>query len=363
LNYEEKKDKLLDKSKNLDKAINSVLGSDQNGLVIKSHHRDKIDELQKQSGTILEKLKKDEFEIAVVGQEDSGKSSLLNALIKTDIFPSASGRTTYTSTKLVAGSGDKVEVTLYTYNEFDEIFTNRLQAIGVKEELAKEKGFKNFSPNLSSYKNKHNSKIVEDLIKDIEKTISNRDEIIELLENKGGETLTFEGNALNDFKVFVKGDKSKKDFSKPRATKEITIYSSKLQAMPNSIIYDVPGFNSTTALHKEQTKKMLEEADSIIFISDSSSPDLKDDEAEILKQTEKDNFEVPLKDKIFVFGNKFDNANNKKVADDNKKLFFETFKNENIQISSERFFVGSAGKYLKDKNILNDKTEEIELKP
>ncbi|EJF07185.1 dynamin family protein [Thiovulum sp. ES] len=318
MSYDDKKQKLLEKSEKLNEAIESVFKSDKDGLVLKPHHKIEVEELQKQSKTILGKIQKGEFEIAVIGQEDSGKSSLLNALIKTDIFPSNSGRTTYTSTKLISGKEDKAEVKLYTFNEFEDIFISRLEAIGVDEKLAKEKGFRNFSPNLNSYKNEKNNTDIKDLIEDAEETLNFRDEIIELLEEKGGETVSFDETKLKDVKEYITGTEN--DKSKPRATKEIVIYSSKLNAMPNSIIYDVPGFNSPTKLHKEQTAKMLKESDSIIFITDVSSPNLKGDELQTLSKGD-DIYGVSLKDKVFVFGNKYDRANNEKEAEDNEKKF------------------------------------------
>jgi len=84
--YEMTKQKLLKKSEELNKNINEILQNDPNYLIFGKSERNKIEELQKRSAVILQKLQKNEFEIAVIGQEDSGKSSLLNALIETDIF-------------------------------------------------------------------------------------------------------------------------------------------------------------------------------------------------------------------------------------------------------------------------------------
>ena len=131
MNYKDKKEELLERSKKQNEIINSVLNSDGDNLVFNSETRNKIEELQKKSKVILEKLDKDEFEIAIVGQENCGKSSLLNALIKTDMFPSASGRLTYTSAELIAGKKDEAFVTLYSYDEFNKLFLDKLKSIRI----------------------------------------------------------------------------------------------------------------------------------------------------------------------------------------------------------------------------------------
>ncbi len=358
MSYEQKKNELLENSKKLNEAINSVIKSDPNKLVINSSDRSKINELQKASSVIVEKLKKDEFEIAIVGQEDSGKSSLLNALIKTDIFPSASGRTTYTSTKLVSGKEDKAEVTLYTQNEFDEIFKARLKSIGIEGDYLLDgislEDFENEFKELSNQKQtdaKHNN-----LYNDTKEIIELKDKLSPLLQFKGGQTLSFEGANLQEFREYVTGHVS--DKSKPRITKKVVIYSSQLQAMPSSVIYDVPGFNSPTRLHKEQTENMLKQADSIIFITDVSSPNLKDNELDLLSKGE-DSYGVSLKDKLFVFGNKYDKANNEKEALSNEQKFRNDILHEKTIGDEKRVFVGSAGKYLVDNNIGNIKIDNL----
>lgn len=349
--YEMTKQKLLKDSEKLNKNINEILQNDPNYLILGKAERNKIEELQKRSAVILQKLQKNEFEIAVIGQEDSGKSSLLNALIETDIFPSASGRTTYTSTKLVSGQNDKAEVTIYNYDEFDAIFIKRLESIGIK-------GFSFDAINLEDFKQEFKDLPAEiqkrakldNSYSEIEEILQEQKEIAELLNSQGGKTLTFQGAKLQEFKNYVTGEKD--DKSKPRATKEIIISSSQLKKMSNAIIYDVPGFNSPTKLHQEQTDKMLKNADSIIFISDVSSPNLKGDELQTLAKGD-DIYGMPLKDKLFIFGNKYDKANNYKEAINNETKFKHDVLSQKAIADEKRVFIGSAGKYLVDNKIGN----------
>jgi hypothetical protein len=128
--------------------------------------------------------------------------------------------------------------------------------------------------------------------------------------------------------------------------------------MPNSIIYDVPGFNSPTKLHKEQTEKMLKEADSIIFITDVSSPNLKGDELQTLSKGD-DIFGVSLKEKLFVFGNKYDKANNESEAQKNEEKFKDDVLSQKAIGDEKRVFVGSAGKYLVDEKIGDVKIDNL----
>ncbi|MEA3314406.1 MAG: dynamin family protein [Campylobacterota bacterium] len=339
----------LEKVEKQKEAIDIVINSDEKSLIFTSDRRYKLDELQKHINPIYEKLKKNEFEIAVVGQEDTGKSSLLNALIKTDIFPSASGTTTYTSTKLMYGEKDRVEIIFYSESEFKENLNNRLKSIGIDKVALNSLNLKVFDE-----KFKRLTKSQKDNAKDnnnyneIKEIINEKSHILDILKEKDGKTKIFEDENFEEFKEYITGEKNNK--SKPRAVKSITIYSSELKELKTAIIYDVPGFNSPTKLHKEQTQEMLKKADSIIFISDVSSPNFKGDELDLLLNS-KDEYEISLKDKLFVFGNKLDKANNKDESVNNQEKFTNDLK-EKLEIN-ENIFIGSAGKYLVDNKIGN----------
>ena len=88
--------------------------------------------LQDDAARMLPKLEKDEFEIAVVGQESSGKSTFTNALIGCIAVPSDQERCTYTSTCIRSSGTDRAEVTFYTSSEFEEAFRNQLKILNEK---------------------------------------------------------------------------------------------------------------------------------------------------------------------------------------------------------------------------------------
>lgn len=55
------------------------------------------------------------------------------------------------------------------------------------------------------------------------------------------------------------------------AVKEVSIESSKLGKLQNAVIYDVPGFDSPTGMHLEQTKERMKEADAIMLIGSAKA--------------------------------------------------------------------------------------------
>ncbi|NTW21468.1 MAG: hypothetical protein HGA42_18650, partial [Nostocales cyanobacterium W4_Combined_metabat2_030] len=69
----------------------------------------------------LERLKKREFRIAVVGLEKAGKSTFVNAWLECDLLPAKGGRCTFTTTQIYSvqnESEQKLEVQAKTEDEF-----------------------------------------------------------------------------------------------------------------------------------------------------------------------------------------------------------------------------------------------------
>ena len=93
------------------------------------------------------------------------------------------------------------------------------------------------------------------------------------------------------------------------------IYSTELRKMPNAIMYDVPGFNSPTAMHEEQTLQKMRAADAIIMVAKANEPTLTAEVLKIFQNSDVDG--AYLSEKLFVFSNKADLATDlqKKQAD------------------------------------------------
>lgn len=312
-----------------------------------------IKEKLEKNHKLLAKLEKDECEIAIVGLEKAGKSTFANALIGSDIFPSAAERCTYTTTRLIYGE-DKAVVTFYTKPEFNSRFMRLLELVkypSITEETFDvlstqefNKYFASLEYNQPELYNSHKGKA--------------EIEIQDILNNKNkmtltGEAIIFNGSEITSdlFKSYIKGENN--DKSKPYSVKSIEIQSSKLNQLKNAIIFDVPGFDSTTQLHTEQTVERLKSADIIILITNvGQNPNIQGTILNILKE-QADYDGVKLKEKLFIFGNKKDSANSLEQAEENH----HTLLNDAIKLelgNDKNVFSGSALKYLYDNKITQE---------
>lgn len=322
-------------------------------LQLNEKQTEKLRDIHVKNKKLLHKLQSNEFEIAIVGLEKAGKSTFANALIESSVLPSAPERCTFTATQLKNGA-DKAIIEFYNEDEFNAIFRQLL--IEIKYPNAENESFRNvsldkFEAYFSSleemehdlYKN-HIGKTDEE-IKDI---IKSRDKL-----RLDGDTINFSGDELTKdiFQAYIKGENKGADTSKPRSVKRIQIESSKLKEMQTAIIYDVPGFDSPTKIHIRQTEERLKAADAIILVTNvGRNPSIQGTSLSVInKNTDADG--IALKDKLFVFGNQIDTANNAREANGNKEILIKDVEKYKIG-SREKVFTGSALKYLVDKKII-----------
>lgn len=156
----------------------------------------------------------------------------------------------------------------------------------------------------------------------------------------GKQDKVFSGDELlcDDFKGFIE---------KPEraiAVKEVRIGSSKLEQMKNAIIFDVPGFDSPTAMHKDQTLARMKNADAIIVIANGDRPSITKGVLDVFNDRDDDN--IPLSEKLFVFANKIDKA---ATPSENIRITKEEWKKYKYINDESRIFAGSANAYLQAK--------------
>lgn len=348
--------------------------------------REKLKELQEASKKIRDKLEKREFTVAIVGLEKSGKSSLGNALIELMALPEYRERCTYTTTEIRASETNdgSAEVHFYTYEEFNETFRQMLGAVEYPN-AANVDFDKMELPAFNSHWQRvmNNNPVLynaydKNIAQDIRIILQNKTTITDLLgkdKKPFEESFLNDSNIVNTFKQFITGivriDREERyenvngqrrkvvintavRDAHPYAVKKVIIRSAQFAAMEDIILYDVPGFNSPTKMHQEQTEKMLKEADAIIFVTNvAENPNLEQAQLSTLSnEKNKDTYGVELKNKSFVFGNKIDRANSKQEAIDN----LGTLRREsyNRSIAREGYVIGgSARAYLESVGLIH----------
>lgn len=317
--------------------INKILGLNTDGL-LESDVEGRLDEIGNKATKLLDKLKNNEFEIAIVGLESSGKSTFVNAVIGNDILPSKPGRCTYTSTSIRYGDNTAI-VKFFSEEEFEKKFQNDLKQLGIKDyglytyEKLSPEDYRRMFDEIEDSKNS-----TVNVNEDIEEIIKNKEKIKKFI---GAAPKTFRGE------IELEGEDFKKFITEPAyalAVKEIIIYSDKLDKMQNVIIYDVPGFDSPTKVHKEQTSKRMKDADAIIYITTAERPSLTDSALKMFAK-ESDEDGVRIGDKIFVFANKADYPMSKEELEANIDVIKSDLVGRSIiteKLVNSRLIVGSA---------------------
>lgn len=314
---------------------------------------DSLNDKVKKAKQLLYKLQKNEYEIAIVGLEKAGKSTFANALIGNDILPTKDERCTYTSTSIRAGE-DKAVIEFLSREEFDTAFKERLKKIKIPN--YENMSFETLA--LNTYETFYNELDEEtkenygaNLNQDIRNILNARSNISKYLSKPKQEIyfteIEQEKLLSNEKFEIVRKFIQEKEYA--LAVKEITIYSNRLVAMENAVIYDVPGFDSPTKIHRDQTIDKMKSADAIILIANGRSPSFTGPLVDIFrKETDYDG--IKLGDKLFVFINLIDAA-----TDPDKNI--NTIKNElfnNYSIMKKdfdkRIVPGSALAYLQKEN-------------
>ncbi len=359
-NWEDSKQIFIDKLRKANDMFDEIFEVDSGELLIQGEEREDLKNLQAANKKILKKLESREFTVAIVGLEKAGKSTLGNALINLMVLPEYTERCTYTTTEIRSGDTNIAEVYFYSVDEFNKNFHRMLNEIEYPDAV-------NFSAMTLDVFEKYWREVENDPAKkfmfqshdqttarDIKEMLSGKSKITPLL---GHDIMTFDekffnaDDKFNQFKQYVTGlagenpDGSVIRQPYPYAVKNIIIHSTKLADMKNMVIYDVPGFDSPTELHKRQTEEMLKESDAIILVTNAGDrPNLTGTQLDMLRKGQ-DSDGIKLSAKAFVFGNKIDTTLDVVAA----KRNFLALRNDSIQNQIAKFehiFCGSARAYL-----------------
>jgi hypothetical protein len=256
----------------------------------------------------LERLKKREFRIAVVGLEKAGKSTFINAWLECDLLPAKGGRCTFTTTQIYSvenESEQRLEVQARTDEEFLNLL-KELEKVGAKEDL---------------------------------NTIKINEITLQQVKREGN--LTFPFTRLEDIREPLK--KYVADEKYAHAVLEARLYTNKLAQAEGIVFYDVPGLDSGLAKHVDEAQEMLSDCDAVILVQRFTS--LREKELEIIKFTELGDKNVTVADKLFVFLSRIDSIGSAEAL----KTHIEEASQDWLRranLPHERIVYGSAGAYL-----------------
>ena len=353
-NFNENHQIFISKLERVQEIFKEIREKDKKRLVIQYKDRDTLEKLARSNEKMISKLKKQEFTVAVVGLEKAGKSTLANALLNLIVLPEYTERCTYTITEIRAGSSDTAEVYFYSKDKFEKNFQQMLKEIEYPQEISFEdltledfKDYWNKVDNNSSLFQQHNGTTVSD----IKAMLSEKDAIIYLTDKEPDILNVTDNDDYDKLYRYITGIEDYKDghverTAEPYAVEKVIIKSTGLADMKNIVLYDVPGFDSPTDLHKKQTEDMLKISDAIILVTNvGDRPNLTGTQLDML-QKGRDEDDISLSDKVFVFGNKLDMAGTPQMAKDNQAALIHDAVDQYKIVRRERIICGSAKAYL-----------------
>ncbi|NEO90962.1 MAG: Dynamin family protein [Moorea sp. SIO3G5] len=296
---------------------------------VPAHLKEVLLEEEKPARRQLERLKKREFRIAVVGLEKAGKSTFVNAWLDCDLLPAKAGRCTFTTTQIYSVEQDSQQ-RLEVEPKTEEQFTSLLH------ELESE--------------SKSNSRHRDGAKQDLE-TIRNYQDTLRQVRSEGRKTIPF--TRLEDINKDL--NKYVADEQYAHAVLEARLYTNKLAQAEGIVFYDVPGLDSGLAKHIEESREMLSDCDAVIVVQQFSS--IRGAELQIVEFTEQGDKNVTVADKLFVFLSRIDQFASPAALKEHLDVASNDW-DRRAQLPPERIVHGSAGAYLVLNGLANQQTVE-----
>lgn len=341
--FEDERKDYIEKLKNIIDGIDKI-NAMRNTRIIDAKMQSELEKKKRDAQKFLKKLEQREFEIAVVGLEKAGKSSFSNAILEIDVLPTADARCTYTSTCIRAGESDRATIRFFSVDEFNGEFCDKLKTMGIENVSAYTYNTLSEDTYLRLFEalpERNQREYTDSVNQDVLDIIQNRDILSQYIGHTDKQYIGGELDS-DEFKDFIRKPE------KAIAAKEIVIESTKFNSMKNAVMYDVPGFDSPTAMHKQQTLSKMRDVDAIIMVANAKAPSLRGTEISIFKENDLDG--ALLSEKLFVFENKVDMINDTKALEENKATAWkEWIEIRKIMDRKDRIIFGSAIAYLGEK--------------
>ena len=278
--------------------------------------------------SLLTRLKKNDFEVIFVGAEKAGKSTTISVYLNCPkLLPSGVGRCTYTATEILPSSNYKEELLIVEYfnqREFEDI-------IKINEEL-----LINFENNLSQNKEEleKNGQYIAFTEEKAALEQCLQDETFCDLLRREKEEKRFPKSDIEAVRNFLKDKVTDTTYS--RAIKKISFHTTQF-ASKNVLIYDLPGFDSPTKIHKDLATKRCESADAIVYVKECLRPSLPLHEIEMLDTFKNYDHLIPFEEKLIVALTGIDRINNSddyhKTVEISRKEWFSRYKLSNKRIA------------------------------
>lgn len=236
-----------------------------------------------------EKLKANRFELAVLGLEKAGKSTLLNAWLGAEILPAMDERCTYTACEIWSAPGEEAQeyrIEYYAPAEFEQRMAQKREAADALPQGIRERAE------------------LETEIQESEAMASQ----IQAFLGRGEERRNFRDvdEVRSELREAIALDRAR-----ARAIRRIVLKTVNLRADRDIVFYDVPGFNSPVEFHRQLADEKLKRCDAILYAKEHDKPDLVDREIEMLGVADAADPHVRVSGKIFIALTRIDKAESK----------------------------------------------------
>jgi hypothetical protein len=258
------------------------------------NYEKKFENTEKNILSLCARLKKNDFEVIFIGAEKSGKSSLITSFLHCpNLLPTGIGRCTYTAIEILTGNEADEETIVIEYFNRDE-FENIVH-------------INRFNLERCDQSNKSLLIALQAEQKELHDCLDNK--MFRELLTKEKEVEKFKKGDLDGVKSFLmEKTANQANVKLSRALKKITLYTT-MFATKNVSIYDLPGYDSPTRIHKDLAITRSQTADVIVYVKDCLRPSLPLHEIEMLDTLKNVDQLIPFEEKLIVVLTNVDRVN------------------------------------------------------
>ncbi len=277
--------------------------------------------------TLLKGAHQDEFKIAVVGMENAGKTTFINAWLGFDMLPTDYKRSTYAPTQIRSAKDghQHMAVEVFTQAEFDD---------------RKRKLFER-----AKVDNAEGRKAKTEL-----EFITNRLEQLRSVIDAGHQEIEF--REFNEVK-----DALRKYVSDPAvalAVREVKLYTNHLDDVESIVLYDIPSLNTGLGMDDITERRIVRNCDLVVVVQDAKSPTITPTEKLLVKHLQSGDADRSISERMFVFLNGADRCESQDLCFKNAELARREWKRvaglpeEHVLIGSSLLGLFAGGSFMQE---------------